>query len=217
MIALISTGRRSPEPSRECSSMFLTMESARWPCCTTLPRLSYKVPVSSLTSSRTLPGSATGLSTSFNSSVNSDETAAKLFTKLSAFLISCAMPAVSCPSAAIFCAWTRLACAACKSRNAVSAASRAARMAFFGLLPVGDVGVDQHEAAAGNRIPTHLDDAAIGPRALDAQLLPGVFVGAAQLSFEIGRVIAPISKIAEELGIAWPSCKEGVRQIKYFL
>src|SRR5215831_18808526 len=53
--------------------------------------------------------------------------------------------------------------------------------------------------------------------ALDAQLPPGVFVGAAQLSFEIGGVLAAISKMAEEFGIAWPPCKEGVGQIKYFL
>ena len=52
-----------------------------------------------------------------NSSVNSDESAAKLFTNLSGFLISCPMPAMSCPSAAIFWARTRLACAVCNSRK----------------------------------------------------------------------------------------------------
>ena len=36
----MSAGRCSPEPSRECSSMFLTMELARLPCCTTFSRLS---------------------------------------------------------------------------------------------------------------------------------------------------------------------------------
>src|SRR5262245_1464634 len=35
----MSTTRCSPEPSRECSSMFLTMASARLPCCTTFSRL----------------------------------------------------------------------------------------------------------------------------------------------------------------------------------
>ena len=34
-------GPCSPEPSRECSSMFLTMESARLPCCTTFSRLPF--------------------------------------------------------------------------------------------------------------------------------------------------------------------------------
>ena len=35
-------GRCSPEPSRECSSMFLTMESARLPCWTTFSRLDFQ-------------------------------------------------------------------------------------------------------------------------------------------------------------------------------
>ena len=42
-------------------------------------------------------------SASCNSSINSVEMAEKLFTKLSGFLISCAMPAVSWPSEASFC------------------------------------------------------------------------------------------------------------------
>src|SRR5215468_10110683 len=81
---------------------------------------------------------------------------------------------------------------------------------FFGLLPCGDVGIDQHDAATGYRIPTYLDDASVRAGALEEQLMPWVFVGAAQLSFDIGRVLAPISKIAEELGIAWSSRKKGV-------
>ena len=140
-----------------------------------------------------------------------------MLTKLSGFLISCAMPAVSCPSAAIFCAWTRLACAICNSRNAVSAASRAAANGFLGALALGDVGIDQHEAAARYRVPAHLDDAAVGPRALEAHLPPGVFDGAAQLRFEIGRVLAAVSEIAEILGIARPPREEGVRQIEHLL
>jgi hypothetical protein len=38
------------------------------------------------------------------------------------------MPAVSWPSAAIFWAWTRLACAVCNSPSAFSAVSRAVRI-----------------------------------------------------------------------------------------
>ena len=117
----------------------------------------------------------------------STETAEKLLTKLSGFLISCAMPAVSWPSAAIFCVWTRRSCAVCKSRNAASAASRAVRIASSACFRLGDVAVDQHEAATRHRIAAHLDDAAVGPRAFEAHFPPGIFDGAAQLRFEIGR------------------------------
>ena len=48
--------------------------------------------------------------------------------KFSGFLISCAMPAVSWPSDAIFSAWIRLAWAVFSSRNVASALSRAARI-----------------------------------------------------------------------------------------
>src|ERR1700704_2270579 len=73
--------------------MFLTMESARLPCCTTFSRLPFSICVSSSISSRVLSSSAAGLSTSFSSSINSADSAEKLLTKLSGFLISCAMPA----------------------------------------------------------------------------------------------------------------------------
>ena len=42
------------EPSRECSSMFLTIASARLPCWTTLSRLPRRVSVISLMSERSL-------------------------------------------------------------------------------------------------------------------------------------------------------------------
>ena len=74
--------------------MFLTMESARLPCWTTFSRLSFSKRVNSSTSSRIFLSSSAGLSTSLSSSVSSAETAEKLLTKLSGFLISCAMPAV---------------------------------------------------------------------------------------------------------------------------
>ena len=47
--------------SRECSSMFLTMESARLPCWTNFSRLSFSMPVNSSTSSRILSSSGGGL------------------------------------------------------------------------------------------------------------------------------------------------------------
>src|SRR6516162_7510216 len=70
----------------------------------------------------------TGAVVSFSSSNSSLDSSAKLLTKLSGFLISWAIPAVSWPSAAIFWACNRLACAACNSCSAFSAVSRAARI-----------------------------------------------------------------------------------------
>ena len=88
---------------------------------------------------------------------------------------------------------------------------------FLGALALGDVGIDQHKAAARHRVAAHLDDPAVGPRALEAHLPSGVFDGAAQLRFEIGRVLAAVSEIAEILGIARPLRQEGVRQIEHLL
>ena len=59
-------------------------------------------------------------SASRNSSISSTETAEKLLTKLSGFLISCAMPAVSWPSEASFSVWTRRSWAVRKSFSDVS-------------------------------------------------------------------------------------------------
>ena len=52
--------------------------------------------------------------------MSSTETAEKLLTKLSGFLISCAMPAVSWPSEASFSVWTRRSCAVRKSSSEAS-------------------------------------------------------------------------------------------------
>src|ERR1700716_724958 len=95
--AFMSEGRCSPEPSRECSSMFLTIESARLPCWTIFSKLSFSVCVNSSTSLRVLPSRAAGVSRSFSSSISSAESAAKLLTKLSGFLISWAIPARKLP------------------------------------------------------------------------------------------------------------------------
>ena len=83
------------EPSRECSSMFLTMASARLPCCTILSRLPRNVSVSSAISPRIFRLTRFTFRASRNSSISSAETPEKLLTKLSGFLISCAIPAVS--------------------------------------------------------------------------------------------------------------------------
>src|SRR6516162_6566555 len=84
----MSTSRCSPDPSRECSSMFLTIESARLPCCMTLSRLSRRVFVSSPISVRVFSSTFTLSSVSRSSSISSAETPEKLLTKLRGFLIS---------------------------------------------------------------------------------------------------------------------------------
>ena len=62
--------------------------------------------------------------------MSSTETAEKLLTKLSGFLISCAMPAVSWPSEASFSVWTRRSCAARKSSSDFAKFARARLHAF---------------------------------------------------------------------------------------
>jgi len=75
--------------------MLRTMPSARLPCCTTLSRLLRSIVVISSICFRVLSSTETPFSVSCSSSMSSLETVEKLLTKLSGFLISCAMPAVS--------------------------------------------------------------------------------------------------------------------------
>src|SRR5262249_52969970 len=85
-------------------------------------------------------------------------------------------------------------------------------------LALSDVAVNQHEATARHGIATHLNDAAVGPRALVARLQPGVVNRAAELRFEIGRdELAPISEIAEILGASRPSSEEGLWKLNQLL
>jgi hypothetical protein len=121
------TGRCSPVPSRECCSIFLTMASARLPCCTTFSRSPRSVFINSVISPRLFSFGLASSSTSCNSSINSAESAEKLFTKLSGFLISCAIPAVSWPSEASFCVWTSRSCVV---RRSSSDFARCARLHF---------------------------------------------------------------------------------------
>ena len=88
---------------------------------------------------------------------------------------------------------------------------------FFGALPLSNVGIDQHETATGYWVPAHLHNAAVRPRPFEAHLPPGVFDGATQLRFKVGRVLAAVSEIAEILGRTRPSREEGVRQIEHLL
>ena len=88
---------------------------------------------------------------------------------------------------------------------------------LLGMLSLGDVAVDKYEAATGHWIAAHLDDPTVWPRPFEAHFAAGIFDGAAQLRFEIGRVLAAVSEIAEILGIARPPREEGVRQIEHLL
>ena len=75
----------------------------------------------------------------------------------------------------------------------------------------------KHEAAAGHRVTSHFDDTAVGARSFETHLPAGIFDGAAQFSFEIGRVLAALREIAEILGIVRPPREEGVRQLEHLL
>src|SRR5215467_3025246 len=212
----MSTCCRSPLEPREWASMLLTMPSARRPCSAILPRLPVSIWTISSISARVSSASAAtaGCVVSFSSSSNSTERSAKLLTKLSGFLISWAMPAVSLPRAAIFCACKRLACAACNSRSGVARRPDLR----LGALALGDVGVDQHKAPRRHRVAPHLDDPTVRARALEAHLPVGIFDGAPQLRFEIGRVVLPaIGEVMEIFGIAQTLGEEGIRQIEHLL
>jgi hypothetical protein len=74
---------------------------------------------------------------------------------------------------------------------------------FLGMLALRGVAVDQHAkplpgpGSGELRSPVR----SVGPRALETHFAPGIFDGAAQLIFEIGRdVLAAISEIPEILG-----------------
>ena len=129
-------------------------------------------------------------------------------TKFSGFLISCAMPAVSWPSDAIFSAWIRLAWAAFRSRTRPRLRRllrRIAGSADFSLAPfsLGDVRVDQHKPTIGHRIVPDFYYPAIGPCALISVVFPGMFGEVANLLFGVGTfaVIATLSKIADVFGV----------------
>jgi hypothetical protein len=97
--AFKSTLRRSPLLPRECSSMLLTILSARLPCWAIFSRLPVSITiVSSISVRLSWPSVAiAGAAVSFNSSSNSTDSPAKLLTKLSGFLISWAIPASTGP------------------------------------------------------------------------------------------------------------------------
>src|SRR6516162_4473900 len=72
-------------------------------------------------------------------------------------------------------------------------------------LSLGDRGVIDYKAAAGHRIPAHLDDAPVGPRVLGAQFLADRLKAATQLRLDVGiaKFAAPGEK-ADVVGVGRP-------------
>jgi hypothetical protein len=87
----------------------------------------------------------------------------------------------------------------------------------FGVLPLGNVGVDQHDPATDHRIPVHFDDPSVGARALEPHLPACIVNGAAQFRFEIGRVLTALSEVAENFDVARSLGEEGIGQIQHLL
>src|SRR6516165_12223586 len=89
----------------------------------------------------------------------------------------------------------RLQLAQCRLRRVAGRANGLLRA-----LPLGDIGVDKHEAATWNRVAAYFDDATVGARALVAHLSAGIFEAAAQLRLEIGgNELTPCGQIPKEL------------------
>jgi hypothetical protein len=92
-----------------------------------------------------------------------------------------------------------------------------ARRADLGLgaLALGDVAVDRDEPAARYRIAAYLDNAPVGPRALEAQLLVGRFEPSAQFRRDaLGAEFAALGKKADVVGIARPLDQQRVGQVE---
>ena len=72
----------------------------------------------------------------------------------------------------------------------------------LGTPALGDVAVDQDEAAAGNCVAAYFDHCPIGPRALKPQLAIRVFEAAGELGFDVLRAkFAAFGQQAEVVGI----------------
>jgi hypothetical protein len=97
---------------------------------------------------------------------------------------------------------------------------RVTRRADLGLgaLPVGDVAVVDDDPAARHRVRPHLDDAAVGARALGRILYAGRFDQTAHFGFDIDlAVFAVRRKVANVVGKARPRSQQSVGQIKKLL
>src|SRR6516164_8732526 len=178
--------------------MLRTMPSARRPCSTIFFRFPVSIPIVSTISARLLKcgGSIVWAADSLSSANSSTERSAKLLTKLSGFLISCAMPGGQLPQRRHLlrmdqACLRRLQFAQCLLGGVPGCAN-----GFLGTLALRDVGKDQYEATARHRIASYLDDTAVGSRSLETQLPACIAYRAAQLRFEISRILAAISEIA---------------------
>ena len=88
----------------------------------------------------------------------------------------------------------------------------------LGALPVGDVGVDDDDPAARHRVSPHLDDAAVGPRALGRILCAGRFDQPAHFGFDLDlAVLAMRRKVAKVVGKARPLGQQLIGQIEKLL
>src|SRR5207245_10379128 len=86
---------------------------------------------------------------------------------------------------------------------------------LLGALAFGDVAVDRHETAARYRIAAYLDNAPIGPRALEAQLLVSRFEPPAEFRRDaLGTEFATFGEEADVVGISRTLGQERVGQIE---
>src|SRR4029077_6342888 len=75
----------------------------------------------------------------------------------------------------------------------------------FRALALGDVAVNRHETAARYRVAAYLDNAPVGPRALEAQLLVGRFEPSADFRRDaLGAEFAALGQEADVVGVARP-------------
>src|SRR3954453_10450599 len=88
----------------------------------------------------------------------------------------------------------------------------------FGPLPFGDVAVDQHKAAAGHRVVSHLDYAPVWTGTLDRPLPSDILGNAVPFGLDIdGAELAALGKITEILLIAAPFRQQLIGYVKDFL
>src|SRR5690242_16355079 len=85
----------------------------------------------------------------------------------------------------------------------------------LGALSLGDIAVNDHEAAIGHRIAAYLDDASIGPGVLEAQFLADRIEAATQLRLNVGIAeLAASGEEADVVGIARLLRQEVVGNVK---
>ena len=90
---------------------------------------------------------------------------------------------------------------------------------LLGALPFGDVGVDDDEAAVPDRVMTHVDDAAVGARALESIRLADRHGQPSDLFVGVGirAVFASGRQTANVIGERQPHAHRLVGQVENFL